>query len=77
MLKNSVDVSLYANATLVFKAENGGTLKIADENVTVTYNGTPYTPSSLGIISVDIAAGAAFTVTNTSDAMNGVEIEIN
>ena len=77
VLKNSVDVSLYANATLVFKAENGGTLKIADENVTVTYNGTPYTPSSLGIINVDIAAGAAFAVTNTSDAMNGVEIEIN
>ena len=78
VIKNFVDLSLSAGATLVFSMPGAATVVIEDDAATVTYNGTEYTPDAYGRISVNIAAGDdLFTLTNTSDSMNGIEIKIN
>ena len=76
VLTKNVDLSFRAGVSLVFSSELGGKLSISDENVSVTYNGTVYNPTSLGLINVTLEAGAIFTVTNTAEEPNGIEFEL-
>ena len=76
VVKNNFGLSFRAGASLIFITENGGELTISDSDVTVTYNGETYSPSKLGIVKVTLEAGAIFTITNTSDAPNGIDVEI-
>ena len=76
VLTKNVDLSFRKGASLVFSSELGGKLAISDEDVSVTYNGTVYNPTSLGLINVTLEAGAVFTVTNTADDFNGIDFEL-
>ena len=77
MLKNTVDMSFIAGATVVFKVNSvtGKTLSISDESsVTVIHNGEIYTNEN-GNINISLA-NTTFTVVNNQDHINGIEIKI-
>lgn len=77
VVKNSFGLSLKTGAALVFSLENGGVLSIADTDITVVYNGDTYSPSKLGIVMVTLEDGAIFTINNTSESSNGIDVKIN
>lgn len=77
VIKDYVDLSLNAGASLVFSVSDAEKITVEDEAATVSYNGTDYTPDSYGIISVALEGGEnVFTLTNTSEAKNGITVEI-
>lgn len=76
VVKNEFNLSFMAGASLTFSTENGGALTISDSDFTVTYNGETYSPSKLGIVKVTLEAGAVFTINNTADASNTIEVSI-
>lgn len=78
LLKNSVEISMDANASLVFSATAGKTLKINDGEVSVLFHGNTYTPDASGVISFTLEGEgeALFTVNNLSENKNGVTLDL-
>lgn len=80
LLKDSVDISLGASASLLFTADAGKTLTVSDADAAVIYGGKTYKPDDLGVISVTFGGNdgetAIFTVINTSENTNGITITL-
>ncbi len=77
VLMNDMDISFAPGAAYTFSAKAGNTITVNDENASVTYNGTTYTPDANGKIEFTAEAGCDyFTVENTSDNINAIEINV-
>ncbi len=77
VLKNDLDISFAPGAAYTFSAKAGNTITVNDENATVIYNGTTYTPDASGKIKFTAEADCDyFTVENTSDNINSIEINV-
>lgn len=80
LLKDSVDISLGASVSLVFAADAGKTLTVSDADAAVIYGGKTYEPDEFGVISITFGGNngetAIFTLTNTSDNINGITITL-
>lgn len=74
-----IDIPLTSGQSLSVSTKVGNTVTIADEeNISVVYNGTTYTPDENGKISFTIESGCDFfTVTNTSEYVNSVLIKVD
>ena len=80
VLKDSMDISLKASSSYVFTANAGKTLKVTDENASVTFGDQTYTPNEFGIITLSFGGNdgekAVFTLNNTSESLNGIEFTL-
>ncbi len=75
LLKDSSTVRFEAGLSYTFVCEEAKTLTIENNNAKITVNGTEYTPQS-GVITVSLAAGQAFTVSNTLDQKQELTLKL-
>ena len=75
VVTETVDLSMAQGGVLTFSAEEGKTVTIADEAVSVSANGQTYTPAN-GVVTFTVGEDGLFTVTNTQDGINGVTVEV-
>ena len=79
MIKEKIDLSLSAGASVTFAAEIGKTLTLADETVRLTVGAQTYTPTKTEPVSVALAGDGTtvtFTLTNLQETTNGVAFEV-
>ncbi|MBQ8229436.1 MAG: hypothetical protein IJZ32_01925 [Clostridia bacterium] len=78
VIKDEIDISLKANASLVFSTTAGKTLVIENESdIVVNYNTTDYEPVNNEIsvtLTGETGTPVVFTVSNTADTLNNVSI---
>ena len=78
VLKDYIDITFDGAESFVFRGEIGQTISIIDEtDIAIVYNGVTYTPDGEGIITVTLTDSPVFTVSSSSDSLNGVRIDIN
>ncbi len=77
IITDSVDISLANGASFTFSYSFGSarSLTVSDPDITLDIGGSIKTPDSLGMIIIEgISGDGTFTVTNTSEEQNGVQI---
>ena len=79
VLKDGIDLTFDGAESFVFRGEVGQTISISEEtDIAIIYDGVTYTPDAeTGIISITLTDSPVFTVSSSSDTLNGIRIEIN
>lgn len=79
VIKQKIDISFGASASIAFAAEIGKTVILADETVSLTVGAQTYTPTKTQPVSVVLAGDGTtvtFTLANLQETVNGVAFDV-